>query len=306
MPKNSSRARCVFWPLALWALAVLVSCHKQEHSPLVPQDWSTLSISVSTGWCQITCPVYGFSVHGNGDLEYEGLAGVPILGKRTGTVSKETVAALLTEFEKADFMSLDNRFQCDHSDLYVTLSMDGKTKTVVTCLFTNEETLEPPEPSAAQLARAKRLNRNWRAWMAYSKLPHKIVTMLGIERWTTCSQACMLAVKLRSMHIMVGDGAVLDAIQGKLPERVASRGIDAYALMEAGYDVNYADKNGITPLIAATEKDDAKLVRYLLECGARPLQKDRHGRTAVNRVKSPEMRDVFRIYGNVLAGPNGN
>jgi hypothetical protein len=306
MPKNSSRARCVFWTLALCALAVLVSCHKQEHTPLVPQDWSTLSISVSKGWCQLTCPVYGFSVHGNGDLEYQGEQGVPTLGRRTGNVSKETVTALLTEFEKADFMALDNRFQCDHANITVSLSMDGKTKRVGTCDVNDRLTEEPTEPSPQQLAALKHFDSvNWKSWLAFEHLPYRVVTMLGIERWTTCGQACMAAVRLRSVHLF-GDDAVLTAIRGKLPVRVASTGIDAYALMEAGYDVNYADKAGITPLIAATEKDDAKLVRNLLERGARPLQKDRYGRTAVNRVKSPEMRDVFRIYGNVLAVPNGD
>jgi len=66
----------------------------------------------------------------------------------------------------------------------------------------------------------------------------------------------MAAVRLRSQHLWVGEDAVLDAIQGKLPEAVSSMGVDSYALIEAGYDVNYADKEGITLLMAATEKND--------------------------------------------------
>jgi ankyrin repeat protein len=79
------------------------------------------------------------------------------------------------------------------------------------------------------------------------------------------------------------------------------RGIDAFALIEAGYDVNYSDRDGITPLMAATEKDDTKLVRILLECGARAMEKDKRGRTALDRVRDPEMQNVFRCHGNVSA-----
>jgi hypothetical protein len=290
--------------LCVLGLTVLFgSCHQQEQHTLVPKDWSTVSISLSQGWCQLSCPTYSFTIRGNGEIEYEGMMGVPVLGRRTGLVPRETVAALLKEFEKANFMSLDNRFQCDHSNLYVTLSMDGKTKTVTTCGVTTEET---PEPSAAQVAQAKHLDKNWKAWLAYSHLPHTGVAMLGTERWTKCGRACTAAVRLRSQHLWVGEDAVLDAVQGKLPEAVSSMGVDSYALIEAGYDVNYADKEGITPLMAATEKNDSKLARNLLECGARPTEIDKLERTALDRVGGPEMRDVFRWYGNVSAAPSGD
>lgn len=107
---------------------------------------------------------------------------------------------------------------------------------------------------------------------------------------------------------MVGEGAVLDAIQDKLPEGVTSLGVDAYALVEAGYDVNYANKAGITPLMVATEKGDAKLVRNLLESGARVMEKDKDGRTAMSRAKAPDVQAVFRAYvpGSLLAFPTGD
>jgi hypothetical protein len=126
MRRKGSRRTAALCVLA--STILFGSCHQQEQHTLVPKDWSTVSISLSQEWCQLSCPTYGFTIHGNGELEYEGMMGVPVMGRRTGTVSKETVAALLKEFEKANFMSLDNRFQCDHSNLYVTLSMDGKTK----------------------------------------------------------------------------------------------------------------------------------------------------------------------------------
>src|SRR5690242_6475765 len=107
MSMRTRDAELVALSLCVVVTVVFGSCKKkQEQHALAPKDWSTLSISVSEGWCQITCPTYSFSVHGNGDLEYEGTTGVPTLGRRTGTVPKETVAALLTEFEKVDFMSL--------------------------------------------------------------------------------------------------------------------------------------------------------------------------------------------------------
>jgi hypothetical protein len=309
MPENSLSLAGgrVLRILVVWVLALLlVSCNKQGPSHLVPKDWSSLSMSLSVGGCQLGgCPTYSFSVHGNGDLEYEGTRGVPTLGRHTGTVPRETVMALLTEFEKADFMSLDDRFQCDHGNLGVTLSMDGKTKTVISCDFTDFPE-EPPKPSAAQLTALRQVDGlNWKAWVAYGQLPYRAFTTLGIGRWATCDHACMMALRLKAQHVYVGNDAVLAAIHGKLPQQVSSTGIDAFAFMEAGYGVNYSDRDGITPLMAATEKGDTKLVRNLLEYGARPMEKDKGGRTALDRVKTSEMRDIFRWYGNVL-GPSGD
>jgi ankyrin repeat protein len=57
-------------------------------------------------------------------------------------------------------------------------------------------------------------------------------------------------------------------------------------LVQAGADVNAADENGMTPLMAAARgKADAKTVQLLREAGANLDAKNKEGRTALDIVK---------------------
>lgn len=53
---------------------------------------------------------------------------------------------------------------------------------------------------------------------------------------------------------------------------------------EYGFDINYQDKNGVTPLILAVSYSDKSatvdMIMQLLELGADPTLEDRYGKSA--------------------------
>jgi hypothetical protein len=49
------------------------------------------------------CPVYSFTINGDGRVEYEGTVGVKVRGKKAHSVSAGQVAQLVAEFYKIDF-----------------------------------------------------------------------------------------------------------------------------------------------------------------------------------------------------------
>ena len=59
-------------------------------------------------------------------------------------------------------------------------------------------------------------------------------------------------------------------------------------LLNADADPNLADNGGITPLMVASHYGDTKIVRKLLEHGAKRDLKDKEGRTAVDYARVAE------------------
>ena len=47
------------------------------------------------------CPVYSLTVHGNGNVEYEGVRYVPVRGRRTSTISIGKLQSLLGAIDRA-------------------------------------------------------------------------------------------------------------------------------------------------------------------------------------------------------------
>ena len=67
-------------------------------------------------------------------------------------------------------------------------------------------------------------------------------------------------------------------------------------LFEHHADLNFADTNGLTPLIFAVISENLESVKFLVENGADPQAKDKHGRTALNFIQIVETNTVF--YGS--------
>jgi hypothetical protein len=110
-------------------LLLLVGCNRLSH----PKDLASVSITLWRTDCQVYCPVYSVTLHGKGDVEYNGQRGVPVRGHRNTAIPQERVAAILREMENAKFMSFDDRTFAelsDGGDVIVSLSIDGKNKTV--------------------------------------------------------------------------------------------------------------------------------------------------------------------------------
>ncbi len=66
-------------------------------------------------------------------------------------------------------------------------------------------------------------------------------------------------------------------------------------LLDAGADVNAADKHGVTPIYKAAESRSAKAVRMLLDAGADVRAADKHGVTPLNKAAERWRVDSLRI-----------
>jgi hypothetical protein len=126
-----------------------VRIYPPERSPVnhVPfPEWNTgepLEFWLSRGPCFGSCPIYEVHVTGDGVVSFVGrrpvvgVKGAPdngLMGEWRGRATPEAIQALLDSFRKADFFSLDERYEWNWSGLStatVGITIGTKSKTVV-------------------------------------------------------------------------------------------------------------------------------------------------------------------------------
>ncbi|MCL2311555.1 MAG: ankyrin repeat domain-containing protein, partial [Firmicutes bacterium] len=62
----------------------------------------------------------------------------------------------------------------------------------------------------------------------------------------------------------------------------------------AGIDVNVPNKNNVTPLMLAAKKNSERMVKALLEAGAKKYVKDNYGKTALDYATSDKIKDLLK------------
>lgn len=62
--------------------------------------------------CYGTCPAYLLTIYGDGTVEYRGYENVLVEGLRIGEISREQVQALVETFQRIDFFSLQDAYEC--------------------------------------------------------------------------------------------------------------------------------------------------------------------------------------------------
>jgi len=83
--------------------------------------------------CQMGCPVYKITVHGNGAVEYVGERFVKVRGAQASSLNEEQMQAVLVGFDRADFFSLEDQafaWGYHSARVSVRITVDGKTKEV--------------------------------------------------------------------------------------------------------------------------------------------------------------------------------
>jgi hypothetical protein len=88
--------------------------------------------------CQIGCPVYKITVHGNGAVEYVGEQFVKVRGAQASSLNEEQIESVLVDFDRADFFSLeDQAFAWGYhtARVNVPIAVDGKTKEVSSDMY---------------------------------------------------------------------------------------------------------------------------------------------------------------------------
>jgi len=97
-------------------------------------------ITLERTTCFGTCPAYKVSIFADGSVLYEGRDFVKTKGDAHGQITKEELQQLVREFEKIDYLKLDDEysdgkncpeFWTDYPSAITSLSQDDKTKRVV-------------------------------------------------------------------------------------------------------------------------------------------------------------------------------
>jgi hypothetical protein len=103
------------------------------YSLIHAKDSDSVTIEMSRGNCQMGCPVYTVTIHGNGPVDYVGQQYVRARGPERSVLTHEQIHTLLEGFDEADFFSLEDRafaWGYHTSWVFVKIIADGKTKEV--------------------------------------------------------------------------------------------------------------------------------------------------------------------------------
>jgi hypothetical protein len=131
--------------LAAVSLLVAVGCSgdnkRAVQPPIGPPDEvpEDLQITLTRDYCLGTCPVYSVSVDASGNVEYNGLANVSVVGQAQSTIPTADVELLFELFQQANYSAFDSHYWEEDCPLdYVTdqpgcttsITADGDTKSV--------------------------------------------------------------------------------------------------------------------------------------------------------------------------------
>jgi ankyrin repeat protein len=105
------------------------------HAPFPEvKDWNSVKITLSRTACFGSCPVYSIELHGDGTVLYNGKSNVAFIGAHRGLVPAGNVVDLVKLFEKADYYSLREKYDCRASDMptqTISIEIDGRRKQVI-------------------------------------------------------------------------------------------------------------------------------------------------------------------------------
>lgn len=115
--------------------------------------------------CFGRCPAYTDSIFADGRVRYEGVAGVPVLGRRALSLPPATVAEMLAEARRIGFNKLSDSYSHNTADLPATIII-----------------VQPVgQPRKAVLA-AEDIPANLQAYIDYLKSKLDPLAGLGVER----------------------------------------------------------------------------------------------------------------------------
>jgi len=122
--------------------------------------------------CQIGCPVYKITVHGNGAVEYVGEQFVKVRGAQSSSLNEEQMQAVLVGFDRADFFSLEDQafaWGYHSARVSVRITVDGKTKAV------SSDTYHIGAKSGLQAR--------------FVEAAASLDRIIGTDRWVKCDEA---------------------------------------------------------------------------------------------------------------------
>jgi len=122
-----------------WYVMVLPPELKPSRHVPVPEvrNWRSVKISLKRVGCFGTCPAYQVVIRGDGSVFYVGRAYVDVIGQKSGSITKEKIAELITIFRQADFFSMNRTYGgcgTDAPDVFVSVEIEGRVKEVADCM----------------------------------------------------------------------------------------------------------------------------------------------------------------------------
>lgn len=107
----------------------LGACQPATDEP-IPED---LQIVLERGPCFGTCPVYSVVVSADGNVQYDGMQFVDILGQQSANLPADEVRTLYQAIESSGFFDLEDNYIVAATDLatvVTTVTMQGRTKSI--------------------------------------------------------------------------------------------------------------------------------------------------------------------------------
>jgi hypothetical protein len=107
------RSRSVVWLMCFGAIAILLPSWafrtKQaiQLNNLTENEVKDVVISLQRTGCYGSCAAYKLTIYGDGRLEYEGENNVKVKGKKEGHIDLADIKRIVSEFDKANYFSLD-------------------------------------------------------------------------------------------------------------------------------------------------------------------------------------------------------
>ena len=131
-------------------------------------------VSMSRTMCMGACPVYDLEIRGDGRVLFTGVMHVRVRdGHQTKQVSKDAVARLFDEFQRAGFFSWEDRYETPATDLptvITSVTIGSLSKEIADYGPDDDATNEPDRAVREKLA----------------ALEHRVDAVAGADEWARC------------------------------------------------------------------------------------------------------------------------
>ena len=251
------------------------------HRP-IPEihDWNTLRIGLQRGTCFGSCPAYDLEIRGDGTVRFEGRAYVAVTGEHKSSISREDMETLLDLFRRADFFSLDSKYQDKLSD--------GATKKVSLAFDSHDVSVVDYYGAAAGM-------------------PESVETLIsaidlygGANKWVRGDENTVPALKSENFDFHSREAGVVLAVAARLGDLKAVQDLVA-AGVPLGIAATTFLGNGGPPIRSAVENNNIQVLEFLIKAGA--SDNDPAAKTsALNLAVQIERKDAITLLRKYRAG----
>ena len=134
--------------------------NKSWSPPVIPTDFSDVTIKLERTPCFGFCPAYSVLIYGNGTVNYNGMNFVETKGSKVYEISTDKVKELVTDIYETNYFSLKDRYEEQVTDLpsaITTVTIGGQTKSIYNYGNAGPQKLENLELKIDEITQSKTL-----------------------------------------------------------------------------------------------------------------------------------------------------